>query len=252
MSKVISNLKSSQQEIIQFFNLESLVSCPDSLVSEIVTWAGNNLWLTKYICQAIVDYSCFIPSGMEAVLVEKIVQERIIEDWQNKEIAVHLNQIQEYFSTQSESYSRSLLLTYLDIWQQGKVLLKNSRETQRLVELGLVTEQQNYFQVSNRLYQLIFNYDWVQEQLFAIKLINKTPSPQVRRKTSKNTFSSSLNNFTPLHNNPFAQIVAFMSLSGLGLIVSLIFFSIFETQLAPDIEIEQSRFEEQFLFPDEK
>ncbi|MDJ0650640.1 MAG: hypothetical protein QNJ60_18260 [Xenococcaceae cyanobacterium MO_188.B19] len=244
MSKVISNLKSSQQEIIQFFHLESLAGSLDSLVSEIVTWAGNNLWLTKYICQAIVDYRCFIPSGMEAVLVEKIVQERVIEDWQNQEIAVHFNQIQEYFFTQSESYSRSLLLTYLDILQQGKVLLNNSRETERLIELGLVTEQENYFQISNRLYQFIFNYDWVQQQLFAIKLINKTPSHQVQTKASKNTF-------TALHNNPFSKIVAFMSLSGLGLIVSLIFFSIFETQFAPDIEIEQSRFEEQFLFPDE-
>ena len=252
MSKVISNLKSSQQEIIRLFHLESLVVSPDSLVSEILTWTGNNLWLTKYICQAIVDHRCFIPSGMEAVLVEKIVQERIIEDWQNQEIALHLNQIQEYFFTQSESYSRSLLLTYLDIWQQEKVVFNNGRETKQLIELGLVTDQENYCQISNRLYQFIFNYDWVKQQLFAIKLINGVPSQQVQTKASNKTFSSSLNTFTSLPNNLFSQIVTFMSLSGLGVIVSLIFFSIFETQFAPDIEIEQSRFEEQFLFPDEK
>ena len=60
-----------QQEIIESFSLSSLASSPNSLLSEIETWAGNNLWLTKYICQAIVDCRCFIPSGMEAIVVEK-------------------------------------------------------------------------------------------------------------------------------------------------------------------------------------
>ena len=251
MSMVISNLKSSQEEIIQFFHLDSLAGSPNSLLSEIETWTGNNLWLSKYICQIIADSKCFIPSGMEAVLVEKIVQEQVIENWQNQEIAIHFNQIQDCFSTQSESYSRALLLTYSDILHPEKVLFNNSRKIKQLMELGLVIEQENYVQVSNRLYQLIFNYDWVQQQLFAIKLINKTPSQPVQTQNSNKSFSFGLNSLTSLKNNRFSQIVALISLSGLGLIVSLIFFSIFETQFMPDIEIEQSRFEEQFLFPNE-
>ena len=181
----------------------------------------------------------------------KIVQEQVIENWQNQEIAIYFNQIQEYFLTQSESDSRSLLSTYLDIWQEEKVRLDNSWETEQLIELGLVIEQENYFQVSNRIYQLIFNYDWVNKQLFAIKLMNGTPSQQVQTKTLNKTFSFSLNTFTSLHNQHFFQIVALMSLSGLGFIVSLIFFSIFEAQFVPESEIKQSRFEEEFIFPND-
>ncbi len=240
-----------QEEIIESFSLNSLAGSPNSLLSEIETWAGHNLWLTKYICQALVDSRCFIPSGMEAVLVEKIVQEQVIENWQNQEIARYFNQIEEYFLTQSESDSRGLLSTYLDIWQQEKVRLNNSWETEQLIELGLVREQENYFQVSNRIYQLIFNYDWVNQQLFAIKLMNGTPLQEVQTKASNKTFSFSLNTLTSLHNQRFFQIVCLMSLSGLGFIVSLIFFSIFEAQFVPESEIRQSRFEEEFLFPNE-
>ena len=225
-----------QQEIIESFSLSSLAGSPNSLLSAIETWAGHNLWLTKYICQAIVNSRCFIPSGMEAVLVEKIVQEQVIENWQNQEIAIYFNQIQEYFLTQSESDSRSLLSTYLDIWQEEKVRLNNSWETEQLIELGLVIEQENYFQVSNRIYQLIFNYDWVKQQLFALKLMNGTPLhplQEVPTKASNQTFSFSLNTFTSLRNQRFFPRVALMSLSGLGFIVSLIFFSIFEAQFVP-------------------
>ncbi len=247
----ISKFTLLQQEIIESFSLNSLAASPDCLLSEIETWTGNNFWLTKYICQAIADSSCFIPSGMEAVLVEKIVQERVIKNWENHEVAIQFNLIQEYFYSQSESDSRALLLTYLEIWQLGKILLNNSRETEQLIELGLVREQENYLQVSNRIYQFIFNYDWVKEQLFAIKLINKTPSHQVQTKNSNKSFSLRFNTLISLQSNRLSQIVALISLSGLGFIISLIFLSIFETQFAPLIEIEPSRFEEQFLFPNE-
>ncbi len=119
----ISKFTLLQQEIIESFSLNSLAASPDCLLSEIETWTGNNFWLTKYICQAIADSSCFIPSGMEAVLVEKIVQEQLIEDWQNQETAIYFNQIQEYFFTQCESDSSALLLTYLDILQAEMVWL---------------------------------------------------------------------------------------------------------------------------------
>ena len=250
MNTLSSSLKFYPQKNIESFSLESLAASPDSLLSEIEAWTGNNLWLNKYICQVIADYNYFIPSGMEAVLVERIIHKQVIENWQNPKIASHFNQIQQYFYLQSESYSRAVLLTYSNIWQQGKVLFNNSQETEQLIELGLVTQQENYCQVSNRLYQLIFNYDWVQQQLFAIKLMNATPSQRFPTKNSNKSFSFRLNTLASLDNNHFSQIVALISLSGLGLMVSLIFFSIFETQFMPDIEIEQSRFEKQFLDKD--
>ena len=240
MSKAISNLKFSQQQIIQSCHLEKLAGSYDSLVTEILSWTGNNLVLTKYICQTIADANYFIPSGMEAALVEKLVQEGVIENWQSRSIAPQLNQIQEYFCTQNESYSKALLLLYLKIWQQDAVILDHSQETEQLMTLGLIVEQDNYFQVSNRLYQSIFNDDWVQQQLFALKMMRTIPSKPIPKTPSKRIFPFA--NGTLFGNAPMAQIIAFISLLGLGLIFPLVLlFNNSQPQFSSDDKIENSQ-----------
>lgn len=239
MSKVISNLKFSQQEIIQSFHLENLAGSPDSLVTEILSWTGNNIVLTKYLCQTIAKAKYFIPSGMEAALVEKLVQEQIIDNWQNRSIASHFNQIQEYFLTQNESCSKALLLLYLKIWKQGSLVrINHNLETEQLMTLGLITEQENYFQVSNRIYQSIFNYDWVQQQLFAIKINKANPSKLIPKTPSKRLFLF----YNTTGNAPTAQVIAFISLLGLGFIFPLVLlFNNSQPQSSSDQKIENSQ-----------
>ena len=59
-------------------------------------------------------------------------------------------EIQEYFLSQPESFSKALLLLYLKIWQQDSGIINNSAETQQLIALGLVIRQNNKLKVANR------------------------------------------------------------------------------------------------------
>ncbi len=239
MNKVISTLKFSQQKIIQSCHFETLAGSPDSLVTEILSWTGNNIVFTKCICQTIADANYFIPSGMEAALVEKLVQERVIENWQSRSIARPLNQIEEYFSNQNQSFSQNLLLLYLKIWEQGSVILNHNQETEQLMTLGLIVEQDSYFEVSNRLYQSIFDYDWVQEKLFALKIINGTPSKPIPKTPSKRIFL--LPNGIIFRNTAITAIIAFVSVLGLGLIFSLVFlFNNSQPEFPSDDKIENT------------
>ena len=240
MSTVISNLTLAQQEIIQSFDLKTRAGSPDSLVTEILTWTGHNLLLTKYLCQIIADNNYFIPSGMEAALVEKSVQEGMIDNWQAQSIAPHLKQIQEYFFTQSESFSQALLLIYSQIWHQGSIILNHSQETEELIRLGLIVEEDNYFKVSNRIYQSIFNADWVQQQSFALKIMKANPLQRKTQTSPKKTFL--FGNLTPFDNAPIVQILTLISLLGLGIIFPLlVFFNNSQPEFSSDNEIEKNQ-----------
>ena len=227
MGQVPRNHTNFRQKIIQSFHLDSKSGSPDSLVTEILSWTGQDTLLIRYLCQIIVDANYFIPSGMEAALVEKLVKERVIPHWENHIIADSLNQIQKYFFTQDESYSKSLLKLYLKIWQQELVNPNHSLEIQQLIALGLVIQQGNKLKVANRLYHSIFNRDWVKQQLSILEKICPTPP---------NPKSATVLSFK---DDPFAKIVAIISLLALLLIAPLILLLYNSpSQVSPDREVE--------------
>ncbi len=218
----------SRKKIIQSFDLESKSGSPDSLVTEILSWTGQDALLIRYLCQIITDANYFIPSGMEAALVEKLVKERVIPHWKNHIIADSLNQIQKYFFTQDESFSKRLLQLYLKIWQEKLVTTNHSLEIQQLIALGLVIKQSNQLKVANRLYYSIFNGNWVKQQLSILEKLEKIRPPNP--KTANLPLSK---------NDPFAKIVAVVILLALLLIAPLVLLlNNSPSQVSPKKEIE--------------
>ncbi|MEM9272327.1 MAG: hypothetical protein AAGA80_05105, partial [Cyanobacteria bacterium P01_F01_bin.143] len=114
---------------------------------------------------------------------------------------------------------QTLLELYLRILQQGEISVNQSPEQQELINLGLVVQQENKLKIANRLYQSIFNLDWVRDQLSHL-----TPKlPAAAEESNKN--SPKNQQVTQIKNEPLAQIVAFAI--ALGLVVVTPFIIVF-------------------------
>ncbi|MGK7897721.1 MAG: hypothetical protein AB4372_29915, partial [Xenococcus sp. (in: cyanobacteria)] len=116
---------------------------------------------------------------------------------------------------------QTLLKLYLHILQQGKISASQSREKQELINLGLVVEQDNKLQVANRLYQSIFNVDWVKTKLSDQEKKSQAAIKKTRENTSNNQPIAMANQ---IKNEPLAQIVAFAIALGLLVISPLVIF----------------------------
>ncbi len=58
-----------------------------------------------------------------------------------------------------------ILKLYQAIWHQGEVAVLDSPEEKELLLSGLVIKQQGKLRVHNRIYQLVFNSNWIQQLL---------------------------------------------------------------------------------------
>ena len=68
-----------------------------------------------------------------------------------------------------------MLQTYRQIWQQLAVESNGSLEQARLLEIGLIVQQNGLIRIANRIYREVFNHIWIDRQLAAI---NKSLAPQ--------------------------------------------------------------------------
>ena len=197
-----------------------------------LSWTGGHPFLTRQLCQVVAESNYFIPSGREAILIEKLVQKEVLDQGKTKVIGAYLKTIQEHLLHNTICLPQMLLQLYLQILQQGEISTNQSPEQQELMRLGLIIEQEEQLRIANRLYQSIFNPDWVQEQLSTLERQSPTQSNQVPPITpSKPPIVTN----TPLKNEPLSQIVAV--LAGLGLLLIspfVIFFNNSQPQVATE------------------
>ena len=226
-------LSPSNRAIIKSLHLENKAASPYSLLKEVFDWTGGHHFLTQRICQIISNSNYFIPTGMETSYVDKLVQDYVINNWEHQALGEYLKTIQDYLLKNTICLPEMLLRLYLQILQQGEVITNQNREKRELMKLGLVIEQGNKLRVSNRLYQLIFNENWVKKQLLFLEKRTQTSSKPQK-------------NITPIQikNEPLTQIAALVSVLGLLLISPLV---IFYSNLHHKISQENNGLESQSL-----
>ena len=214
-------LSPSHQELIKSLHLETKATSPYSLLKEVFYWTGGHPFLTREICQIISDSKYFISSNLEAILVEKLVQEHVIHNWETQALGGYLKTIQYYLLNNTVCLPRTLLKLYLQILQQGEISTNQSREQKELIKLGLIIEEDNKLKVANHLYQSIFDSYWVKQQLFNQEKKLQTKLNKARKTTSNNQQIVRPNQ---LKNEPLSQIAAFIIGLGLLIISPLLFF----------------------------
>jgi adenylate cyclase len=159
--------------------LENKVDDASAVLKEILNWTGGQPFLTQKLCQLVAlevdedreeceseqsksqNPKSKIPPPQ---LIEQIVQQYIINNWESQDEPEHLRTISNRI-LRDEGQASRLLGIYQQILQKEDVLIDDSREQIDLLLSGLVTKQQGIFQVKNRIYQTIFDEQWVAKQL---------------------------------------------------------------------------------------
>ncbi len=137
--------------------LVGIVSDPYTTITEILYWTGGQPFLTQKVCQLVIE----CPQDS----ITEIVQQHIINNWEDRDHPVHLKTIANRLLGNS-SKSLYLLEQYRQILTNSADLsINNSPEKQQLRLSGLVVERDGLLQICNPIYTQVFNLDWIDREL---------------------------------------------------------------------------------------
>lgn len=148
---------------------------PDAVLNAILAWTGGQPLLTQKLCQLVTEKShtaqaddLKLPPGAEAAWVDNLVQTHIIHHWEAQDNPEHLRTIRNRLLMDEQRTPR-LLGIYQQILEQGGIPIDGSPEQTALLLSGLVCKRQGRLQVKNRIYQTLFDHQWIQHQLAQLR-----------------------------------------------------------------------------------
>ncbi len=166
------NLPQRQQELETVTNaeiagelrlfLDSIASQPQILIEEVLSWTGGQPLLTRKLCQLILNAQSHILAGEEAAVVKQLVETKLIFQ-PTKVISEHFQTIAQGIR-QRERDTPELLQLYRQVLAE-EVVFDDSPLQQNLLDLGLVKNEQGKLKVANRIYQKVFNREWIEREL---------------------------------------------------------------------------------------
>jgi hypothetical protein len=140
---------------------------PEKLLELILNWTGGQPFLTQKICNLVLN-SSDLSEGNEEEWLDNLIRTNIIENWQAKDDPEHLRTIERRILI-DEKMLGELLDIYQKIYQQGEVVSQNTGEEGKLQLSGLVVKRNNHLQVYNPIYREVFNQQWIDNQLAALR-----------------------------------------------------------------------------------
>ncbi|MEH2239225.1 AAA-like domain-containing protein [Nostoc sp.] len=137
------------------------------VLKEVLAWTSGQPFLTQKLCKLICSSASVIPTNSEADWLENLVRSHIIENWESQDEPEHLRTIRDRILKNTQ-YPVKLLELYQQILHQGKVSVVDSPEERELLLSGLVVKQQGALKVHNRIYELIFDSNWIEDYMMKI------------------------------------------------------------------------------------
>lgn len=159
---------------------EGKISDPNAVLKEVLQWTGGQPFLTQKLCKLIVKeaetlstqaaskrrfhsfFSSPIAQSPIPELVEQIVRSHLIENWETTDEPEHLRTIRNRL-LKTQNSSTQLLKLYQQILQQGEIAANDTPEQMELRLTGLVVKRSGKLQAYNRIYQSVFNHDWIKK-----------------------------------------------------------------------------------------
>lgn len=223
------SLKLFSSNAIEIFKLNEKASRPEALQAEISSWTGDQPLLTQKLYQLLAS-EAFIEANAEAATVQQLVQTHLINDWETQLAAEHLQGVRDSIIHNHFCDPLLLLELYEEILQKGEVSTNNSPEQLELLRLGLVKQQQDKLKVGNRIYQSVFDREWVKQELEKILRPSMAETAIYNLTPSAHTFNIS-NTIAPFKLRVSKRFWVLLAIAGLMLCGSglmVLGFSVFK------------------------
>jgi WD40 repeat protein len=147
----------------------------DKVRHKIQYWTGGQPFLTQRLCQLIQSELETIEPGSEAESIEKLVESKIIDNWEfESDENAHLSTIQARL-LKDEDKAISLLGLYQRILKSGELAegvtsKDNLSEIATLRLAGLVVSVRGRLLVYNEIYKRVFNTAWIERELERLRI----------------------------------------------------------------------------------
>ena len=199
----------------------------EKTLDRVLLWTGGQSFLTQKLFALLAENPNKLNYQQEEQQIDGLVQTKILHDWENNELRLHLSTIKERLLNNPQCQSDKLLLLYQKILTET-VSVDQSQEQQELLNMGLVVRLQNKLIVANRIYQSVFNLNWV-----TTALNRQIQSNNLRVVPGKNPNESAMLSKSPAEAKKnwfkFNNILLLLTLIGL--------MTIFFNNIAKGIEI---------------
>lgn len=114
----------------------------------------------KWVCEAKV-----IPIENEVKWLDGVINNRLIDNWQNSNLSEHFRSIEKCLVENSFCEPFWLLVQYRQILLKEKVKFDKVIEQKELLKLGLVVNINQYLKIANDIYKTIFYQGWAYSKL---------------------------------------------------------------------------------------
>jgi WD40 repeat protein len=181
--------------------LAKKASNSQALLKAILDWTGGQPFLTQKVCRLVLNAESEVATGSEAQWVEELVRERILEHWETQDEPEHLKTIRDRI-LRSEQRAGRLLGLYQQILTPpspprikdepyipplargasrsfseevrggaggGGVPVDDSPGQMELRLTGLVVKREGKLRAYNRIYESVFNLNWVEKELASLR-----------------------------------------------------------------------------------
>ncbi len=173
---------------------------PQALLQAVLDWTGGQPFLTQKLCKLVQSAESAPLDGQEHQWVEQLVQTKVIDNWETQDIPPHLKTIRDRLLLSGEQRTGRLLGLYQQIlvasphppapspegrrgagaidqspsplgrgvWGEG-IAADDSPEQVELRLTGLVVKRDGKLRVYNRIYEQVFNRDWLERSLAELR-----------------------------------------------------------------------------------
>ncbi|MGB7439727.1 MAG: GAF domain-containing protein [Coleofasciculaceae cyanobacterium] len=147
--------------------LKNKYKYPKRLLKSVLIWTGGQPFLTQKLCKLIIEAEDLPSTKKEAEWVERLVQKRILENWESQDEPEHLKTIRDRL-LRSEDSRIELLKLYRQILLNDEIAADDSSEQMQLRLSGLVVKHNSQLKIRNRIYECVFSLDWIEKVLTAL------------------------------------------------------------------------------------
>ncbi|MFB2836620.1 AAA-like domain-containing protein, partial [Floridanema evergladense] len=142
------------------------------LLATVLSWTGGQPFLSQRVCKLIVNNLNSESSQNSSEWVENLVREKVIENWETQDVPEHLKTIRDRI-LRSEQRAGRLLGLYQRILQHNEIEADDTPIQMEMRLTGLVVKREGKLRVYNRIYQTVFNFDWVEKALANLRPYNE-------------------------------------------------------------------------------
>ena len=147
----------------------------ENAIAEILSWTAGQPFLTQKLCKLLIQklmnncqYEILNSQDEVSELVNYLAINEIVENWQGQDEPEHLKTVRDRVLRKSDRPSH-LLELYQQVLQHKEIVADDSSEQLELRLSALVVKREGRLKVANRIYQSVFNINWVEEQLAVMR-----------------------------------------------------------------------------------